>query len=28
MPFPAVGAVEKTADGGYRWLPMSYQLFL
>jgi glyoxylase-like metal-dependent hydrolase (beta-lactamase superfamily II) len=27
MPFPAVGAVEKTADG-YRWLPLTYQLTL
>ena len=27
MPFPAVGAVEKTGDG-YRWLPLSYQLNL
>lgn len=27
MPFPAVGAVEKTQDG-YRWLPLSYQLTL
>jgi glyoxylase-like metal-dependent hydrolase (beta-lactamase superfamily II) len=25
MPFPAVGAVERTHDG-YRWLPLSYQL--
>src|SRR5919106_2694858 len=25
MPFPAVGAVEKTHDG-YRWLPLTYQL--
>lgn len=25
MPFPAVGAVERTQDG-YRWLPLSYQL--
>jgi glyoxylase-like metal-dependent hydrolase (beta-lactamase superfamily II) len=25
MPFPAVGAVERTRDG-YRWLPLSYQL--
>lgn len=27
MPFPAVGYVEKT-DGGYRWVPASYQLDL
>jgi glyoxylase-like metal-dependent hydrolase (beta-lactamase superfamily II) len=27
MPFPAVGAVEKTHDG-YRWHPLSYQLNL
>jgi glyoxylase-like metal-dependent hydrolase (beta-lactamase superfamily II) len=27
MPFPAVGSVERTADG-YRWLPASYQLNL
>jgi len=27
MPFPAVGAVERTQDG-YRWLPLSYQLTL
>jgi glyoxylase-like metal-dependent hydrolase (beta-lactamase superfamily II) len=27
MPFPAVGAVEKTPDG-YRWVPLSYQLTL
>jgi hypothetical protein len=27
MPFPAVGAVEKTQDG-YRWLPLTYQLTL
>jgi hypothetical protein len=27
MPFPAVGAVEKTHDG-YRWHPASYQLNL
>lgn len=26
MPFPAVGYVEKTADGGYRYVPASYQL--
>lgn len=27
MPFPAVGAVERTQDG-YRWVPASYQLNL
>ena len=27
MPFPAVGWVEK-ANGGYRWVPLSYQLTL
>ncbi|MGH6900593.1 MAG: MBL fold metallo-hydrolase [Geminicoccaceae bacterium] len=27
MPFPAVGAVERTPDG-YRWVPLSYQLTL
>jgi glyoxylase-like metal-dependent hydrolase (beta-lactamase superfamily II) len=27
MPFPAVGAVERT-QGGYRWVPASYQLNL
>lgn len=26
MPFPAVGYVEKLADGGYRFIPESYQL--
>lgn len=28
MPFPAVGFVEKGADGGYRFVPASYQLVL
>lgn len=28
MPFPAVGFVEKSADGGYRFVPASYQLVL
>lgn len=28
MPFPAVGFVEKSADGGYRFVPASYQLML
>ena len=28
MPFPAVGFVDKTADGGYRWVQASYQLHL
>lgn len=28
MPFPAVGFVEKGADGGYRFVPASYQLML
>ena len=28
MPFPAVGFVDKTADGGYRWVQASYQLNL
>jgi glyoxylase-like metal-dependent hydrolase (beta-lactamase superfamily II) len=27
MPFPAVGAVDRTQDG-YRWIPLSYQLNL
>lgn len=27
MPFPSVGYVEKAADG-FRWVPVSYQLFL
>jgi hypothetical protein len=26
MPFPAVGFVDGTADGGYRWVQASYQL--
>ncbi len=28
MPFPAVGFVDKTADGSYRWVQASYQLNL
>ncbi len=28
MPFPAVGFVEKSAEGGYRFVPASYQLML
>jgi glyoxylase-like metal-dependent hydrolase (beta-lactamase superfamily II) len=28
MPFPAFGFVDKTADGGYRWVRTSYQLNL
>jgi glyoxylase-like metal-dependent hydrolase (beta-lactamase superfamily II) len=28
MPFPAVGFVDTTADGGYRWVQASYQLHL
>jgi glyoxylase-like metal-dependent hydrolase (beta-lactamase superfamily II) len=28
MPFPSVGFVEKTADGGYRFVPATYQLML
>ncbi len=28
MPFPAVGYVEKTSDGGYRFVPATYQLTL
>jgi glyoxylase-like metal-dependent hydrolase (beta-lactamase superfamily II) len=28
MPFPAVGFVEKGTDGGYRFVPASYQLML
>jgi glyoxylase-like metal-dependent hydrolase (beta-lactamase superfamily II) len=26
MPFPAVGFIDKSADGGYRWVPVSYQM--
>jgi hypothetical protein len=26
MPFPSIGYVERRRDGGYRWLPHSYQL--
>lgn len=26
MPFPSLGYVERRTDGGYRWLPHSYQL--
>jgi glyoxylase-like metal-dependent hydrolase (beta-lactamase superfamily II) len=28
MPFPAVGFVEKTAEGGYRYVPATYQMLL
>ncbi len=28
MPFPAIGYVEPAADGGFRYVPMSYQLML
>ena len=28
MPFPSVGFVEKSADGGYRFVPATYQLML
>jgi hypothetical protein len=28
MPFPAVGFVEKSADGGYRFVPAAYQMLL
>jgi glyoxylase-like metal-dependent hydrolase (beta-lactamase superfamily II) len=28
MPFPAVGFVDKAADGEYRWVPVSYQMNL
>ena len=28
MPFPAVGFVEKGADGGYRFVPATYQMLL
>jgi glyoxylase-like metal-dependent hydrolase (beta-lactamase superfamily II) len=28
MPFPALGFVEKAADGGYRFVPASYQLLI
>jgi hypothetical protein len=27
MPFPGIGYVER-AEGGYRWVPVSYQLNL
>jgi len=27
MPFPGIGWIEK-AQGGYRWVPVSYQLNL
>lgn len=27
MPFPSVGYVERCSDGGYRWLPHSFQLY-
>ena len=26
MPFPSIGYVERRADGGYRWVPHSFQL--
>ena len=28
MPFPAVGFVDRGGDGGYRWVPATYQLHL
>ncbi len=28
MPFPAVGFVEKGADGRYRFVPATYQMML
>ena len=28
MPFPAVGFVEKSADGAYRYVPATYQFTL
>ena len=28
MPFPSIGYVERRPEGGYRWLPHSYQLIL
>jgi glyoxylase-like metal-dependent hydrolase (beta-lactamase superfamily II) len=28
LPFPAIGYVEKTSEGGYRWAPHTYQLHL
>ena len=28
MPYPGVGHVERRSTGGYRWLPIAYQLFL
>jgi glyoxylase-like metal-dependent hydrolase (beta-lactamase superfamily II) len=28
MPFPSIGYVERRKDGGYRWIPHSYQLDL
>jgi glyoxylase-like metal-dependent hydrolase (beta-lactamase superfamily II) len=28
MPFPSIGYVERRKEGGYRWLPHSYQLDL
>jgi glyoxylase-like metal-dependent hydrolase (beta-lactamase superfamily II) len=28
MPFPSLGYVERRKDGGYRWIPHSYQLDL
>jgi hypothetical protein len=28
MPFPAVGFVEAGSDGGFRFVPASYQLML
>jgi glyoxylase-like metal-dependent hydrolase (beta-lactamase superfamily II) len=26
MPFPSIGYVERRPDGGYRWVPHSFQL--
>lgn len=28
MPFPSIGYVERRTEGGYRWLPHSYQLIV
>jgi hypothetical protein len=28
MPFPSVGYVEKATEGGYRFVPATYQLTL
>jgi hypothetical protein len=26
MPFPSIGYVERRSEGGYRWVPHSFQL--